>query len=245
MSPADNHPASGKPANGSKTTARSSPSEPSEVELLLPWYAAGTLNRREAAQVEAALAADPTLAERLEWVRTEFAQEIYINEEAASPPDNDVKALFAKIDALPARRPAVSAASAPTLADRIAEFFASLSPRTLGWSAAAAALVIALQAGVIAGIMLKEKTAGYETTSEKPTIAGDGAYVLIRFQPQATAADIASFLAANKLSIVAGPSGGELFRVRVAATKLAKPELADVVNKLQNNKVIGFIAATE
>src|ERR1700722_5095829 len=104
--------------------------EPSEIELLLPWYAAGTLNRREAAEVEAALANDPELARRLEWVRTEFAQEIYINEEAASPPDNDVKALFAKIDALPARRPAAAAAPPNSLADRIAEFFAALSPRT-------------------------------------------------------------------------------------------------------------------
>ena len=219
--------------------------EPSEVELLLPWYAAGTLSRREAAEVEAALAADPELAERLEWVRAEFAQEIYINEEAASPPDNDVKALFAKIDALPARRPALSAAATPTLAERIAEFLASLSPRTLGWSAAAAALIIALQAGVIAGIVLNEKGGTYGTASEQPTAPTEGAYVLIRFQPQATAADIASFLTTNKLSIVEGPSGGGLFRVRVADTKLARSELNDIVNKYQNDKIIGFIAATD
>ena len=227
--------------NAASNTPRTSANEPSEVELLLPWYAAGTLNRREAAQVEAALAADPALAERLEWVRAEFAQEIYINEEAASPPDSDVKALFAKIDALPARRPGTVATSTPTFADRIAEFFAALSPRTLAWSGAAAALVILLQAGVIGGFVFK---GGYETASVAPNTPAVGSYVLIRFQPQATAADIASFLAANKLSIVEGPSSG-LYRVRVADTKLAKPELTDFVNKLQNDKVIGFIAATE
>jgi anti-sigma factor RsiW len=226
--------------NAAANTPRTSPHEPSEVELLLPWYAAGTLNRREAAQVEAALAADPALAERLEWVRTEFAQEIYINEEAASPPDNDVKALFAKIDALPARR---LAAAAPTFAERIAEFFAALSPRTLAWSGAAAALVILLQAGVIGDMAYKEGSWG--TASAPSTTPADGSYVLIRFQPQATVADIASFLAANKLSIVEGPAGGGLFRVRVAETKLAEPELADRVNKLQSDKVIGFIAPTK
>jgi len=229
--------------NAANNTPRSSPNEPSEVEMLLPWYAAGTLNRREAAQVEAALAADPALAERLEWVRAEFAQEIYINEKAASPPDNDVQALFAKIDALPARRPGTVAASSPTLADRTAEFFAALSPRTLAWSGAAAALVILLQAGVIGDIMFKER--GWETSGVPANTPADGSYVLIRFQPQATAADIASFLAANKLSIVEGPAGGGLYRVRVAETKLARPELTDFVNKLQNDKVIGFIAATE
>ena len=230
--------------NAANNTPRTSANEPSEVEMLLPWYAAGTLNRREAAQVEAALAADPALAERLEWVRAEFAQEIYINEKAASPPDSDVKALFAKIDALPARRPGTLAASSPTFADRIAEFFAGLSPRTLAWSGAAAALVILLQAGVIGDFVFKEK--GWETSGVPASAPADGSHVLIRFQPQATAADIASFLTANKLSIVEGPSSGSmLYRVRVAETKLAKPELAAIVNKLQNDKVIGFIAATE
>jgi hypothetical protein len=219
--------------------------EPSEIELLLPWYAAGTLNRRDAQQVEAALANDPELARRLEWVRAEFAQEIYINEQAASPPDNDVKALFTKIDALPARRPA-AAATQTSLADRIAEFFAACSPRTLAWSAMAAGLAIVLQAGLIAGILFKENSpGGFQTASAPTSTPGDGAYVLLRFQPQASAADIASFLAANKLSIVEGPSGGELYRVRVAPTKLAKPELADIVKKLQDDKVIGFIAMTD
>ena len=218
---------------------------PSDIELLLPWYAAGTLSRSEAAAVEAALASDPELTRRLEWVRTEFAQEIYINEEAASPPDSDVKALFAKIDALPARRQNASPAAQASLADRIAEFFASLSPRTLAWSAAAAALAIVLQAGVIGGIMLNGKNEVYSTASEQPNASTEGSYVLIRFQPQTTAADIASFLAANKLSIVEGPSGGQIYRVRVAPTKLGKPELADTVKKLQDDKVIGFIAATE
>ena len=228
--------------NAANNTPRSSPNEPSEIELLLPWYAAGTLDRREAAQVEAALAADPAFAERLEWVRAEFAQEIYINEEAASPPGSDVKALFAKIDALPARRPGTLAASSPTFAERIGEFFAALSPRTLALSGAAAALVILLQAGVIGSIVLN---GGFETASAPSNTPADGSYVLIRFQPQATAADIASFLAAHKLSIVDGPSGGTLYRVRVAETKLATPELTAVVNTLQNDKVIGFIAPTE
>jgi len=234
------------PAKDAANNKAASDREPSEIELLLPWYAAGTLDRRESAEVEAALADNPELARRLEWVRAEFAQEIYINEEAASPPDNDVKALFARIDALPARRPAISTIASTSLADRIAEFFAALSPRTLAWSAMAAGLAIVLQAGVIAGIAFKEKSlGGYETASAPASTPSEGAYALIRFQPQATAADIASYLAANKLSIVEGPSGGQIYRVRVAPTKLAKPELTDIVKKLQDDKVIGFIAVTD
>jgi anti-sigma-K factor RskA len=214
--------------------------EPSEVELLLPWYAAGTLNAHEAQQVEAALAADPELARRYEWVRAEFAEETSLNEAADAPQALDVQSLFAKIDAQPARRPVPSFG----LAAWMAEFLSALSPRTLAWSAMAAALAIVLQAGVLAGFMIKERTGGYETASQPANVSGDGAYVLIRFQPQATAAAIGTFLEANKLSVVAGPFGGGLYRVRVASTKLAGDDLTRIVTTLQSDKVVGFIAAT-
>jgi anti-sigma factor RsiW len=217
-------------------------SEPSEIELLLPWYAAGTLDPHESQQVEAALAADPELASRYEWVRAELAQETLVSEAAGEPSARDVKTLFAKIDALPARK----SRSSIDLGGRIAEFLASLSPRTLAWSATAAALAIVLQAGFLAGIVLKERSAGgYETASAPANVSGEGSNVLLRFQPQASAADVANFLETNKLSIVSGPSTGGLYRVRVAPTKLAKADLTRIVNTLQDNKVVGFIAVTE
>ena len=218
--------------------------EPSEIELLLPWYAAGTLTPEETRQVEAALAANPELAGRYEWVRAEFAEETGINAAAGEPPGDDVRTLFAKIDALPARRSA--AAPSLYLGARFAEFLASLAPSTLAWSAAAAALAIVLQAGVLAGIAFKERTAGgYETASAPSNVAGAGAYVLLSFKPQASAADIADFLTANKLAIVDGPSGGQIYRVRVAATKLAPADLQRTVDRLRNDKIVGFIAVTD
>ena len=217
-------------------------SEPSEIELLLPWYAAGTLDARESQQVERALANDPELAARYEWVRAELAQETLVSEEFGEPSGRDVKTLFAKIDAVPAPR----SRSSFDLSARIAEFLAALSPRTLAWSAMAAALAIVLQAGFLAGFVLKEKNpGGYETASVPANVSGDGSYVLMRFQPQASAADVANFLATNKLSIVGGPSTGGLYRVQVAPTKLAKADLTRMVATLQDNKVVGFIAATE
>jgi anti-sigma-K factor RskA len=216
--------------------------EPSEIELLLPWYAAGTLSPGEARQVAAALAGDPELASRYEWVRAELAQETHVNEAAAEPSGRDATTLFAKIDALPARRRTTSL----DFASAIAGFLAALSPRTLAWSAVAAALLIALQAGLLAGIAITGKVpGGYETASVPATQSGEGAFVLIRFQPQATAAEISNFLEANKLSIVGGPSGGRIYRVRVASTKLAKADLARVVATLQNDKVVGFIAIAD
>jgi hypothetical protein len=151
--------------------------------------------------------------------------------------------LFAKIDAEPPRAPA----TAGRLAARVREFFAALSPRTLAWSASVAALAILLQAGVIVGFVVNKNGggAGYQTASVPAQVAGPGSYALIRFKPQASAADIAGFLESNRLSIVSGPTAGGLYRVRIADAKLQRTELADIANKLQGDKVVAFIAVAK
>jgi hypothetical protein len=215
--------------------------ERQEIEALLPWHAAGTLSRRDAQRVEDALANDPELASRYALVREELGETIRLNETLGAPSARALEKLFAKIDAEPARRQAQSL----NLGSRIGEFFASLSPRTLAWSASAAAVAILLQAGLLADIMLKETKTGYETASAPTTDPGVGAFTLIRFAPQASSDDITKFLEANKLSIAAGPMAGGLYKVRVAVTGIPKGELANIVKKLQQDKVVGFIATTE
>jgi hypothetical protein len=215
--------------------------ERQEIEELLPWHAAGTLSRRDAQRVEDALANDPELARRYALVREEFGETIHLNETLGAPSARAVEKLFAKIDAEPEGRQAVSL----NLGSRIGEFFASLSPRTLAWSASAAAIAILLQAGLLADIMLKETKTGYGTASAPTTDPGVGAFTLIRFAPQASSDDITKFLEANKLSIAAGPMAGGLYKVRVAVTGIPKGELANIVKKLQQDKVVGFIATTE
>jgi hypothetical protein len=212
-----------------------------DIEDLLPWHAAGTLSPRDTQRVETALAADPELARRYELVREELAQTIHLNESLGAPSARAVEALFAKIDAEPARAPAISG----NLGARIRDFFAALSPRTVAWSAAAAALAIVLQAGVIGVVLVNENNErGYETASAPSTISGDGTYALIRFQPQVSAADITRFLDTNKFSIAAGPLAGGLFRVRIAPTKLAKTDRDRLITTLQTDQVVSFIAAT-
>lgn len=214
----------------------------SDIEALLPWHAAGTLSRRDTQRVEDALANDPELARRYEMVREEFGETILLNETLGAPSGRAMEKLFAKIDAEPARKPVTSF----NLSTRVVEFFASLSPRTLAWSAGVAAIAILLQAGLIASIVVKDNNAGgYETASAPSTDPGIGAFTLIRFAPQASSDDITKFLEANKLQVAAGPMPGGLYKVRVAAAGLPKGELARIVKKLQEDKVVGFIATAE
>lgn len=221
--------------------------EPGNIELLLPWHAAGTLSQRDKQRVEAALAHDPGLARRYELVREELGETIHLNETLGAPSARAMDALFAKIDAEPSRAPATSL----NFGARVREFFADLSPRTLAWSASAAALAIVLQAGLIAGIVFKEQaapTAGSYQTASMPLAAKvEGAYALIRFQPQANAADISKFMETNKLSIADGPTPGGLYRVRISPSKVSSTDLADIVKTLHDNNanVVGFIAPTQ
>jgi hypothetical protein len=187
--------------------------------------------------VETALARDPELKRRYELVREELAQTIHLNETLGAPSARVMTDLLAKIDAEPKRH------AAPSL--NIVEFFGALSPRTLAWSAGAAALAIVLQAAVIGGIALKEQSAGYQTASVAGAASGDGSYALVRFRPQATAADITRFLETNKLSVAGGPAAGGLYRVRIAETKLPKAERDQRIQSLQSDDIIGFIAPTE
>jgi anti-sigma factor RsiW len=217
-------------------------SDRGDIEELLPWHAAGTLSYRDAQSVEAALAHDPELARRYELVREELAQTVQLNESLGAPSARAMDALFAKIDAEPARQ---AAASSFNLGGRLREFFDSLSPRTLAWSAGAAALAIVLQAAVIGGLAIKERNAGGFETASAPANTADGTYAAISFQPQASAADISKFLETNKLSIADGPSAGGLYRVRIAAGKISKAELTRVIKTLQIDPVVGLIAVPQ
>jgi hypothetical protein len=215
---------------------------PSEIEELLPWHAAGTLDSRDAERVEAALARDPELARRYAEVREELAETIHLNETLGAPSARAMNQLFAKIDAEPARE----GGAARKLGGGFSGFLSNLAPRTLAWVASAAVLLLLLQAGFIADMVLKQSApGGYETASAPPTAPGVGSFTLIRFAPQASFDDINKFLQDNKLSIVAGPIPGGLYKVRVADTALPKDQLNALVNKLQANKLVGFVVTAK
>src|SRR5262249_15753946 len=76
-----------------------------EIEELLPWYATGRLNRRDADRVEQALAGDRELARRYELVRQELAQTTRLNETFGAPSARAMEKLFAAINAEEARAP--------------------------------------------------------------------------------------------------------------------------------------------
>ena len=219
--------------------------EPSEMEMLLPWHAAGTLNARDARRVDEALARDPELARQYAAIREEYAETIDLNESLGAPSARAMQKLFAAIDAEPPP-PKLSI----NFSARISGFFGSLSPRTLAWSASLGALALLLQAGVIGAVLLKSQTATYQTaslsTNEPATRAlGPDAppRALVRFAPDARVADITALLDQYQASIVDGGKAG-LFRLQFGNKAMSKDEIAGLLSKLQNEKIISLAVAT-
>ena len=215
-----------------------------EIEALLPWHAAGTLNRRDADRVEQALAGDRELARRYDLVREELAETIHLNETLGAPSARAMEKLFAAIDAEEARSPRRKRSL--DLGGRISELLSSLTPRTLAWSAAAAIIAIFVQAVVIAAVVVKEQ--GVPSGPGLASAPSEGSFAVVRFAPQATANDISNFLGAYKATLVEGPlnMGGQLYRIRLSETKLPKDEVGKIVRQMQSeSKVVGFIAVKE
>jgi hypothetical protein len=217
-------------------------SEPEELEALLPWHATGTLNTRDARRVDEALARDPVLAKQYAVIQDEYAATIHLNESLGAPSARAMQKLFAAIDAEPARKPSM----AQSLSTRISAFFASLTPRTLAYSASAAALLVLLQAGVLSSVLLQDRPGGgFETASDQgSTRSVGGITALVRFAPDAKMSDINSFLGAYKASIVDGPKAGT-FRVRIGDKILSKDDVARLMTQIQSEKIVGFAAIAE
>jgi len=220
--------------------------EPSEIEMLLPFHAAGTLNARDARRVEEALARDPGLARQYAVIQEEYAETIHLNESLGAPSVRAMQKLFAAIDAEPARKPGASL----NLSAGIAGFFAKLSPRTLAWSASLGALALLLQAGVIGAVLVKNQTATFQTASlstgapiTRDLGAGAPPRALVRFAPEARIADITALLDQYQASIVDGAKGG-MFRLQFGRTPMTKDEVDALMSKLQGEKIVSLAVST-
>jgi anti-sigma-K factor RskA len=212
--------------------------ERQEIEALLPWHAAGTLSRRDAIRCEQALANDRDLARHYEVVREELHECIHLNESLGAPSARAMERLFAAIETeAPASRK-----STFDFAGRISEFLSGFSPRTLAWSATAAALAIFVQAAVLTSVVVKDQVGQNFGLASVPEVDGD---LMVRFAPQASVAEITKFLDAHKAIMVDGPNmkKGGLYRIRLAVTGLPKAELVKLVQQMQSeSKVVEFIA---
>ena len=213
--------------------------EPTELEALLPFHAAGTLSLHDMRRIDAALASDPDLARQYKAIQDEYAETILLNESLGAPSVRAMQKLFTAIDAEPQRKP--SAVS--NLVFRIGGFFSTLSARTLALSAIAGAVVLLLQAGAIGALVKNRLGDGFETASF-PSQTTVGTFGLLRFAPNANIAEISQLLISYDATIVSGPKAG-MFRIKFGQKVLSKQDAAQLLTRLQSEKIVNLAVAAE
>lgn len=202
-----------------------------DVEVLLPWYAAGTLDPQDAERVAAAVAADPALARRLDLCREEMHGAVAVNEALGVPSPRAAERLIAAIGRERRRRP---------VTDGLMAWLAGLSPRTYAFAGATAAAIVVLQAGVIARLALQDQPppgAGTYQPASLPSPAPpplpSGAFARVKFGPDASVAELSRFLDRRRAEIVGGPRDG-FYRVRISPDMVTREDLDRLAREFQS-----------
>jgi hypothetical protein len=207
-------------------------SERDEMRALSAWHAAGTLDPREAARLEAYLAAHPEMAQHIELAREEMLETIGGNEVAGAPGPGALGRLMEAIEAEPRfhahqrRRKIVDAMS------RWSDWIAGLAPGRLATAAAVAGLVLLAQAASITWLLTRSAPVTYETASGGRDMVEEGTFALIGFTDNASAAAIGTLLSRLGASIVEGPKPGGFYRVRIAAQSLPDADAKALIDRI-------------
>jgi anti-sigma factor RsiW len=215
------------------------------VDSLLPWFVSGKLAPEDILLVERALAEVPELRMRHDLILEERSAVVAVNESLGAPSARALEKLLARLESVPAGAPKSRNFGAGSW---LAARFSAWQPRSLAWAGMAVVLVAIIEAGLLA-IMFSgaaQKGTTYWTVSvAKKTAEQDGAFVMIAFVPDATAAQIMAFLEAHKASIIDGPVAGGIFRIRVSDKALTTKDLGAIVGFLRNEStIVRFVAPT-
>lgn len=213
------------------------------LESLLPWFASGTLAPEDSSRVKRAFAEVPELRRRYDLILEERSAAVAVNESLGAPSPRAFEKLFARLES----------AEAPKnrnfdVGSWLAPRFSAWQARSLAFAGLAAALVAMIEAGLLATTFFgaAQKGTTYQTASvSKTTAEQDGAFLLIAFAPDATAAQILRFLDAHKASIIDGPVAGGIFRIRVSDKALPTNDLGAIVASMRNeSSIVRFVAPT-
>ena len=135
----------------------------------------------------------------------------------------------------PARKPQ----GAFELGNRLAKIESKFGRSTIVWLIGAAVLAISVQAALTT--MRPEQHGSYQTASAQ----AEGSLVAVRFAPQASMAEITKFLDLYAASVAGGPQPGNLLRLRIGDATLPQAELAAIVARMTQEKVVEFAAVVQ
>ena len=196
--------------------------EAEEIEAMLPWLVTGTLSRADEERVTRYLETHPEAAAHVALAREEHDAAIDVNESIPAPRTAALDRLMASIATTPQQRQIV-VPTPSSVWESIASFLGGLSPRTLGFAATTAVILLVVQATAIGLLATRDAgkgVGGYTTASgSRSAPAQDGIVALVTLQPGVTASALTAALVELKGSIVEGPTADGYYRVRMPGVK--------------------------
>ena len=206
-----------------------------EIELLFPWYIAGTLDEPDRRRVEAYLEAHPEAAAQLELIREEQEETILSNESLGSPSAAALGRLMHEINADSAK-PSLATQAKSGIMGVLDNFIAGLSPGALRWTGAGALVLLIAQAVIIGGLLGPgdQSPNNYQTATGTEQTAAEGTFLLIKFAPGATAEQIGQLMSDEDARIVDGPKPGGFYKVKIASRELSEADIDATLKKITN-----------
>ncbi|WP_349368861.1 hypothetical protein [Salinarimonas sp.] len=212
------------------------PLDEDDVALLLPWYAAGTLEEDERRRVERFLEENPEQIAHLRAVEEELDGTQALNRALPAPGPGSIDAILAQVRREEGRAAARTTSPGTASSRGVGGLFAAiggwldaLSPPVRGLAVAALVLVAVAQAGVIGALVGTEPTPQAEfrtATGDATAPAPAEANLLVMFAPDATAAAIGALLEEIGARIVDGPRAGGVYALALADEATAEAALA-------------------
>lgn len=216
------------------TEAQEKLSERDEIEALLPWYVSDRLDAKSRARVDRYMDSHPEVRAHLTLVREEADAAVAGNQAIAAPGPDALARLRASVAAAAPRRQSFFAQAS----ERFADWIASLAPPQLGMVAAAAALVLMLQAAAIGALVMQRAGEPAYQTASGDEVAGDKIELLVGFSEQATMGQISSVLKEIDAVVADGPKAG-LYRLRLPDR--GEEVRAAAIERLQQSGVVTIV----
>jgi hypothetical protein len=205
---------------------------------LLPFYVNGTLTDTDRAWVDDYLRDNPEAGAELQWCRSLQGR---LRDDV--PPVSSEVGLELAMRRIRAERPqaAVRRPAAPSLVDRLRDFFASITPQPVLRPALAGALAVVLVQALVIGSLVGTPDESSELRAVRPSVIDDkGPYLKLNFKADAREADIRLLLVEVNGSLAGGPGQLGDWYVHVPA-----PQLAAVTDRLKSSDIVEAVAVVD
>lgn len=194
-------------------------SEREEIEMLLPWYATGTLDPADNERVARFIEAHPDLGTQLRLIEEERVSTVQVNEQAGAMTQT------LKVDKL--NRRGAAGAPVPSLLhsflDRMSGMLSAPSRGVVRFAAVALLAVVIGQAVTIGWLVTGGGTDGYNLASGS-TAPDDGTFALAQIKADASFLEISADLQRLRVTIADGPNAAGFVTLRIGPADLSTAE---------------------